>query len=305
MKFLLYFSLLYFFTTDSTQFLKTRYSKLEIYHISDGHRDVLLKSKNLIESPNWSPDGSFLIYNSEGRLFRFDLNRKKSSGIPSGFAKQCTANHGITPNGKGIIFSNRDPYRKLDPNAGGNSRIYHLPIAGGEPRLITTKAASLWHGISPNGRIVLFSGSRNGESDIFISHIRGGEEIQLTTARGLDDGPEYSPDGKYIYFNSFRTGSMEVWRMDSNGSNPKQITDDTYSNWFPHPSPDGKHLLILSYLNEQGYAHPAAKDVILRLLNLNSGKMDILCRFTGGEGSINAPSWSPDSKKFAFVSYED
>jgi len=305
MNFLLYFSLLCFFTTDSTQSYKPSYSTLEIFHLEDGHRDALLQSKNRIESPNWSPDGSFLIYNKEGNLYRYDLESNNSSKIPSSFARQCTANHGITPDGKGIIFTNKDPLRKIASSTGGTSRIYYIPIQGGEPRLITAKAASLSHGISPNGRIIAFSGSREGEYDIFISHITGGEEIRLTSARGWDDGPEFSPDGEHIYFNSFRTGSMEIWRMNANGGNTKQMTEDSYANWFPHPSPDGKHLLFMSYLEEQGYKHPSEKDVILRLLDLQTGTIDILCRIKGGNGTFNGPCWSPDSKKFAFVSYGD
>lgn len=304
MNFLLYFSLICFFTTDSTQSYKPRYSTLEIFYIEDGHRDALLQSKNRIESPNWSPDGSFLVYNKDGNLYRYNLKSNNSTQIPSSFAKQCTANHCITPNGKGIIFTNKDPLRKIAYSTGGTSRIYFLPIQGGEPRLITAKAASMSPGISPNGRIIAFSGSREGEYDIFISHITGGEEIRLTSTRGLDDGPEYSPDGKYIYFNSFRTGSMEIWRMDTNGENPIALTDDSYANWFPHPSPDGKYLLFMSYLEEEGYEHPKGKDIILRLLDLKTNKIDILCRIIGGEGTFNGPCWAPDSKKFAFVSYE-
>src|SRR5256886_3864878 len=40
--------------------------------------------------------------------------------------------------------------------------------------------------------------SRNGDFDIYAIPASGGEETQLTTAKGLDDGPEYTPDGKYI-----------------------------------------------------------------------------------------------------------
>jgi len=68
----------------------------------------------------------------------------------------------------------------------------------------------------------------------------GGEEKQLTAAKGLDDGPEYSPDGKYIYFNSERTGHMQIWRMRADGSEQEQITFGEENDWFPHISPDGE-----------------------------------------------------------------
>jgi len=92
--------------------------------------------------------------------------------------------------------------------------------------------------------------------------------------------------------------------MDADGSHKTQLTNDEYSNWFPHPSPDGRHLVFISYLNDQGYAHPPMKDVMLRLMDLETGELEILCSFTGGQGTINVPSWAPDGKRFAFVSYE-
>jgi TolB protein len=125
----------------------------------------------------------------------------------------------------------------------------------------------------------------------------------LTTAKGLDDGPEYSPDGQYIYFNSERTGIMQIWRMRPDGSQQEQLTSDDFNNWFPHISPDGKWLVLLSY-EKNVTGHPENKDVTLRLMSLSDRKMTVLARLFGGQGTINVPSWSPDSKQLAFVSYQ-
>ena len=57
---------------------------------------------------------------------------------------------------------------------------------------------------SPDGKWLSYCAERNGVYDVYKIPAEGGTEIQLTTAEGLDDGPEYSPDGKYIYFNSIR-----------------------------------------------------------------------------------------------------
>ena len=134
--------------------------------------------------------------------------------------------------------------------------------------------------------------------------MNGGEETRLTSAKGLDDGPEYSPDGKYIYFNSERTGSMQIWRMKADGSEQEQITSDEYNNWFPHISPDGQWMVFLSY-DKSVQGHPENKDVALRLMPLTGDKtILVLARLFGGQGTINVPSWSPDSKSVAFVSYQ-
>jgi Tol biopolymer transport system component len=178
-----------------------------------------------------------------------------------------------------------------------------LPAGGGTPRRITQLGPSYWHGWSPDGRTLAFCGERNGEFDIYtIPAEEGGGEQRLTTASGLDDGPDYSPDGKYIYFNSERTGTMQVWRMKTDGSDQQQVTSDDNNNWFPHPSPDGKWLAFLSYEKEVK-GHPENKDVMLRLMPVSGGEIQLLAKLFGGQGTINVSSWSPDSRRLAFVSY--
>jgi len=141
----------------------------------------------------------------------------------------------------------------------------------------------------------------------------GGEETRLTTAKGLDDGPEYSPDGKYIYFNSERTGHMQIWRMRADGSEQEQVTFGEENDWFPHISSDGQSMVFLTY-DPSVTGHPENKDVSLRLMNLKDlsgrganfkqAKITVLAKLFGGQGTINVPSWSPDSKQLAFVSYQ-
>ncbi len=178
-----------------------------------------------------------------------------------------------------------------------------MPIGGGTPRRVTKYSPSYWHGWSPDGKTLAYCAERNGEFDIYTIQVTGGEETRLTTAKGLDDGPDYSPDGRYIYFNSVRTGHMQIWRMHPDGNAQEQITFDEFNNWFPHISPDGKSMVFLSY-EKDVTGHPPNKDVQLRLMTLSDGKIQVLAKLFGGQGTINVPSWSPDSRKVAFVSYE-
>jgi Tol biopolymer transport system component len=183
--------------------------------------------------------------------------------------------------------------------------IYIVPIGGGTPRRVTQLAPSYWHGWSPDGKTLTYCADRNGNYDVYTIPAEGGQEKRLTTAEGLDDGPEYSPDGQYIYFNSVRTGLMQIWRMKADGSEQMQVTKDDYNNWFAHPSPDGKWLVIISYEKEVS-GHPANKDVMLRLIPVTAtgfGEIAVLAKLFGGQGTINVPSWSPDSRQLAFVSY--
>ncbi len=191
--------------------------------------------------------------------------------------------------------------------------MYLVPIGGGTSRRITQNSPSYWHGWSPDGKTLAFVGQRNGDFDIYTLPADGGsasagadsriEETRLTTAKGLDDGPEYSPDGKYIYFNSERGGHMQIWRMRPDGSEQEQVFSDDYNNWFPHISPDGQWMVFLTY-DKSVTGHPENKDVMLRLMSLSDKKIGILATLFGGQGTINVPSWSPDSKQVAFVSYQ-
>jgi Tol biopolymer transport system component len=276
-------------------------SRLETYDIRTGERSLVREERAHFEAPNWSQDGQYFVINQNGLLYRVSLNGKEKSEIYSGEARNCNNDHGISPEGDLIALSNNDPVGEAPF---GSSRIYTIPIQGGEPRLITPEMPSYWHGWSPDGQSVLYVAHRGEDFDIYRKNIHGAEEIRLTADPGLDDGPEYSPDGEYIYYNSYRSGTMELWRMSPDGSGKEQLTEDEFSNWFPHPSPDGRYLVYLSYLEDQGQAHPALKDIALRLYDLRDRSITTLCTFTGGQGTINVPSWSPDSQKFAFVSYE-
>ena len=170
---------------------------------------------------------------------------------------------------------------------------------------MTEKAPSYLHGWSPDGKTLAFCGDRNGNFDVYTIPVAGGEEKRLTTAEGLDDGPEYSPDGNYIYFNSVRSGSMQVWRMKSDGSEQEQLTNDEYNNWFPHVSPDGNRIVFISFNKDvPAGQHPPDKEVVLRTMTLSNKRITVLTKLFGGQGTINVNSWSPDSRRLAFVSYQ-
>jgi len=273
----------------------TLLSTLETVAISSKDRRVVYWTTNHLEAPNWSRDGTFFLFNSKGRIYRLPANGGEPRLIDTGFARRCNNDHGISPDGEQLVISDHSQER--------HSLMYILPIAGGTPRRITPLGPSYWHGWSPDGQTLAYCAERNGEFDIYTIPVNGGEEKRLTTAKGLDDGPDYTADGQFIYFNSDRGGTMQIWRMRSDGTQQEQVTSDEYNNWFPHPSPDGKWLVFLSYEKEvQG--HSENKDVSLRIMPLRRGNIEILARLFGGQGTINVPSWSADSRRVAFVSYQ-
>lgn len=274
-------------------------SILEIYDIQTGERSVLKEFDYLIEAPNWSPDGKFLTYNSNGRIYRYDLATNESCEVDSDFVNDCNNDHVLSPDGQKIAVSHAT---KED----GKSRIYTLPMTGGVPRLITPLAPSYLHGWSPDGKTLAYCAERDGEYDIYTIPVDGGEETRLTDAPGLNDGPEYDSKGEYIWFNSVRSGLMQAYRMKADGSEQTQMTfDDNRNTWFPHISPDRKKVVMLSYKKGdlQPGEHIPHRFVELRLMDAEGGDPQTVVELFGGQGTINVNSWSPDSTKFAFVSY--
>ena len=273
----------------------TLYSTLETITIASTDRRVVTVVPEKIEAPNWTPDGASLIFNGDGKLKRIPAAGGAVETIESGFASRINNDHGISPDGKLLAIS--------DSTQESKSVIYTLPFGGGAPRRVTKNAPSYWHGWSPDGKTLAFCGQREGKFDIYTIPIDGGEEKRLTNGEGHNDGSEYSPDGKFIYFNSSRTGTMQIWRMLTDGSNLEQMTSDANNNWFPHISPDGLKMVFLTY--EPGVeGHPANKDVRLQVMTLADRQTRILAKLFGGQGTINVPSWSPDSRRLAFVSYQ-
>ena len=274
----------------------TLYSTLEIITVASTDRRAIYVAPERFEAPNWMPDGKTLLFNRNGRIEKIAVTGGSPQIIDTGFATRCNNDHGISPDGTQLVISDnsQEEHRSL---------VYIVPIGGGTPRRITQKSPSYWHGCSPDGKTLAFVGERNGDFDIYAIPAAGGEEKQLTTAKGLDDGPEYSPDGKYIYFNSERTGRMQIWRMRADGSEQEQITFGEENDWFPHISPDGQQMVFVTY-DASVKGHPENKDVMLRMMSLKDKKITALAKLFGGQGTMNVPSWSPDGKQFAFVSYQ-
>lgn len=296
-------------------------SILQVFDIETNEIVTLKKFDCVIEAPNWSADGSYLTYNSNGRIYKMELVRgaPDSNGnpgelaageiteVPSYYVDNCNNDHVLDPDGSGLYVSH---HTKED----GLSRIYKIFFDGRMPVLVTPLAPSYLHGITPDGKHLAYCAERNGEYDIYTIPTAGGNEKQLTTARGLNDGPEYDSKGEYIYFNSVRTGRMQAWRMKADGDQQEQLTFDKHWNtWFPHISPDLKKVVTVAYteVDVKPGEHVPNKMVELRLMASQDscdakpfGEPKTILKLFGGQGTINVNSWAPDSRHFAFVIYE-
>lgn len=279
---------------------RTLYSTLQTIGVDENlpQATAVYTAQGHFEAPNWSRDGNTLIFDQEGRIVRVRTKGGTPQPLDTGGATKCNGSHGLSPDGQWLAISCATPGKP-------ESRVYVVPMAGGEPRLVTPHPFSYWHTWSPDGKTIVFTrpGPAPGTGNIEAIPAEGGEEHPLTTGSGISDDPDYSPDGRSIYFNSDRGGSMQIWRMHPDGTSPEQITHDDWVNWTPHPSPDGKYIVFLSYAKGTT-GHPVNREIALRLLSVEDGKIRVLVKLIGGSGTINVPSWAPDSRHLAFVSYE-
>jgi len=277
-------------------------SRLEIIDVADGKRTVIHESPGRLEAPNWMPDNNNLLYNEKGSLYAIPVTGGTPQLLNTGSIKRNNNDHGISFDGKMLAISS-----SREGMNGGGSTVYVVPLKGGEPKMLTRETPSYWHGWSPNGREVSIVAQRNGVRiyNIYKVDLNTGKETAVTNnTSGHVDGPEYSPDGKYIYYNANPAGTMQIWRMKPDGSAREQLTFDQYHNWFPHISPDGKWISFISFpMDIDPSSHPSYKNVMLRVMPVAQvGAPRVIAHLYGGQGTINVNSWSPDSKRLAFVS---
>lgn len=275
-------------------------SNLEVMDVLTGNRKILYQIPSSIQAPNWTRDGKSLIYNSSaGILYHYNLADGKIREIKSGTATHNNNDHVLSFDGKQIGLSNHVGDKRI-------STIFVMPTSGSDHPIQITPSDSLHsylHTWTLDGKGLIFTGQRKKQYDIYRIDIATKKETQLTNLATLDDGPELSPDGKWIYFNSVRTGTMKIWRMKPDGSQQEQVTFDEFNDWFPHFSPDGKWIVFISFPKEIDPAtHPFYQKVYLKLMPAGGGYPKTIAYVYGGQGTINVPSWSPDSKKIAFIS---
>lgn len=282
-------------------------SRITVYDLKTRKMETIHTVDELLEAPNWSRDGGHLLVNMNGSLYRIAKDGQGGLQRVALDAKyRCNNDHDYSPDGKLIAISASTPESR-------GSRVYVINADGSNPRLVTPISPSYFHGWSPDGKWLSFVGQRDKRYNLFRVSVTGGDEQRLTSKGDYDDGPDYSPDGKWIYFNSIRDGDWDIWRVPASGSGEadklaEQVTTDDWEDWFPHVSPDGKKMVFLSF-PPKTEGHNGRMPIRLRMMKppgkkTGAARIETVAEIFGGQGTINVNSWSPDSKKFAFVVYE-
>jgi Tol biopolymer transport system component len=256
----------------------------------------------LLEAPNWAPDGRGLLLNGDGLLWRLDLGPEAElKPVPIDELPSINNDHVLDAE-RGLIY--------LSANDG---HIYVAPIEGGTARRVTHDSSRyhFLHGLSPDGATLAFVELPRGDiaapGRLAIISSAGGETHYPEAGSSHLDGPEYSPDGAWLYFNTEEfasgPGHAQLARIPAEGGRMERLVESETVDWFPHLSPNGELASYISFpLGTLG--HPPDLDVEVRMVR-TADWSDCVWRFPlfGGQGTINVNSWSPDSRRFAFVAY--
>jgi Tol biopolymer transport system component len=248
---------------------------------ADGSGDPLILSwhPSIDSAPNWSPDGSQIVFES----FRDDPVNQKYMDIytvnadGSGLTRltNTDAIYGRpdwSPDGSQIALAS-------DTEEQDNFDLYLLNIKSKELTRLTDDPA--WDGEpswSPDGSLIAFTSDRDGAPNVYTIEVEIGETTQLTHDSAFTGQSDWSPDGEKILFVSNREGDAEIYIMDADGANPVRLTNTPGKDIHPEWSPDGKYF---------AYAHEEDEARSIYVSGLDGSSPELLLEDTGGW-----PAWS-------------
>ncbi|WP_314324842.1 biopolymer transporter Tol [Paenarthrobacter ilicis] len=255
----------------------------------------------LLEAPNWTLDGSSLILNGDGKLWRLDCEERTLEHIPLTGVPDLNNDHVLAPDGTTVFLSANDGH------------IYRAALSGGPATRITDDDGSFHflHGVSPDGAQLAYVGIESGDftqpGRLMTLASDGGATARVDVGSGHCDGPEYSPDGEWLFLNteSFTSapGHAQLARIRTDGSDFQQLLTSDTVDWFPHLSPDGRYASYIRFPSGTE-GHPADLPVAVVLVSTGDWTTPLhTWPLFGGQGTLNVNSWSPDSGRFAFVAY--
>jgi TolB protein len=249
---------------------------LALVPLAGGAPLILAPPAEVLRQPSWSPDGTFLVFESSQHSFR-DLYRVQRDG--TGLTRLTDAPHGsfeptVSPDGQRVLFaSSRD----------GNAEIYVMGADGSAPQRLTQEPADdtqpAWF---PDGRIgwlrqigssvLLFRMNADGSQahvvrkregptldlawapspdgtrvaitqqtgpramDVVIVPLDGGPEVRLG-GDGVDEMPAWSADGAWLAWTSAQTGDPEIFIATADGRVQRQLTTRPGPDWLPRWGP--------------------------------------------------------------------
>jgi TolB protein len=180
-------------------------------------------------------------------------------------------------------------------------------------RLTSTPGYDAEAVISPDGKKMLFTSTRNGDLDLYIMDLKSGKTKQVTKELGYDGGAWFSADGKKIIWRASRPTSeeevkeykdllkeglvaptkMEVFIANADGSGARQVTSLGQANWAPNFMPGGRVIFCSNHEYKRGFPFN------MYIMNADGSDMEKISRDKGFDAF---PMFTRDGKKIVFCS---
>jgi TolB protein len=174
--------------------------------------------------------------------------------------------------------------------------IFVQRIYEGTPPESPAKGSDRVHNLlpawSPDGTKMAFMSFRDGNAEIYVMDVNGGNLRRITRHPLIDSTPTWSPAGNQIAFTSDRSGSPQIYIVDADGlGQPQRITTEESwadrATWSPSP------------FNEIAYAARSGPGFDIKIYDVATRTARAL---TSGEGSNESPAFSPTGRHLAFTS---
>lgn len=147
-------------------------SFLNVYDVKTGAVRTVASFDRVIEAPNWLKNSDTILYNAEGYMYAYDLNTEHGTAARHRQLRPMHNDHVVSPDETELAVS----HMTFD-NGDFTSRVYIVPMKGGEPRLVTPNSPSFLHGWSPDSTEMAYCAFRDidgrQEVDVYTIPVNG------------------------------------------------------------------------------------------------------------------------------------